>query len=158
MSDDSSPPYRQASSRDDELMADPPRGDHHLGRFAGYSAAHRVRRRIVSVLVLAGVASIVAYQQYAAYLTHKYEHPFELPPGTDTSTRPRALHWSDGEARLGLSREPPSVEAIHLPDKTIRLADGCDHAQVRVDVIDGRTVAVETLVGEIVEVPLRSSE
>ncbi|TPV95773.1 MAG: hypothetical protein B7733_08105 [Myxococcales bacterium FL481] len=134
-------------------MADPPRGDHHLGRFAGYAAANRVRRRILIVFALAAAGSVVAYREYSDYLAHRYAHPFELPPDTDIRSRPRELHWSEGEARLGLSRNAPSIAAIVLPDKIIRLAPGCEHAQVRVNVINGHTVGVETLVGEIVEVP-----
>jgi hypothetical protein len=42
------------------------------------------------------------------------------------------------------------VEAIVLPDRVLRLAEGCDHAQVKVNVVDGQTVELKIITGEIV--------
>lgn len=61
------------------------------------------------------------------------------------------LTWSEGKARLGLSREPPGVHTIELPDRTLTLADGVDMAQFKVVVEAGKTTALEVLSGEIVE-------
>ncbi|MCH9686995.1 MAG: hypothetical protein K0V04_36505, partial [Deltaproteobacteria bacterium] len=52
-------------------------------------------------------------------------------------------------ARLGMSRQDPGVRAIVLPDRIVTLAPGCDHAQIKVDVRDGKTVQLDVVVGEI---------
>lgn len=147
-------PSKDSGDRLDELLDDPPPTDHHLGRFAGYRAAHRVRRRMVAVLVVAIAASVVAYWRYTAWLEHERTHPYELPADTDLSERPREMTWSGGRARLALSREAPGVEIIHLPDRDIRLADGCERAQIKVHVEDGQTIALDVLSGEITETEL----
>lgn len=145
--------YREPPDRLDELLSDPPRGDHHLGRFAGYEAARKVRRRMVAVLVAAGVVSLVAYWRYTAWLEHSRNHPYELPDGADLADRPREMTWSGGRARLGLEREAPGIEVIHLPDRDVTLAPGCDRAQIKVDVEGDRTLALEVISGEVVETP-----
>lgn len=142
-----------SDDRLDELLDDPPRGDHHLGRFAGYQAGRRVRRWMVAVFALALVSAGVAYWHYTDRLEHERTHPFELPPGVDFSERTRDMTWSGGKARLGLAQEPPGIEVIHLPDRDVRLAEGCERAQIKVDVLDGQTVALEVISGEIVEIP-----
>lgn len=141
--------------RSDELLADPPRGDHHLGRFAGLRAAQKVRRRMVYVLLGAGVAAVVAYWRYTNWLEHQRHHPYELPEGADLEGRPREMTWSGGKARLGLAREAPGILVIHLPDRDVTLAEGCERAQLKVDVEDGRTIALEVLSGDVVETPTR---
>lgn len=143
----------ETSDRLDELMSDPPRGDHHLGRFAGYEAARKVRRRMVIVLAGAGVASVIAYWRYTNWLEHERTHPYELPADADLSQRPREMTWSGGKARLGLAREEPGLLVIHLPDRDITLADGCDRAQLKVHVEGDATIALEVISGEIVETP-----
>lgn len=141
-----------ASDRDDELMRDPPPGEHHLGRFAGYAAARRIRRVLIACLAVLVVGTMFAWYRWA----RRGDEPtalrqFELPAGTDTSERPRVLAWSQGKARLGLTREPPGVDTIELPDRTLKLKDGSDMAQFKVVVEDGKTTAIEPVSGEIVE-------
>jgi hypothetical protein len=138
--------------RRDELLADPPRGDWHLGRFAGYRAAARVRKRMTIVLGAAGLAAIVAYWRYTAWLEYERTHPFELPAGADLGDRPREMTWSGGKARVGLAREAPGLSTLHLPDRDIFLADGCDRAQLKLEVEGGKTVRLEVLSGEIEQV------
>ncbi|MBK8261716.1 MAG: hypothetical protein IPK80_10295 [Nannocystis sp.] len=144
------------SSRDDELMADPPASDHHLGRFAGYRAADRLRRRITIAMVVAVIASVVAVYFYIRQLQRErapiYAAP--LPPGTDFSGRSRTMTWSSGKARLALTREPPGIDTIALPDRIIRLAEGAESAELRVDVVDGRTVERTLIRGQIREEPV----
>ena len=140
-------------SRDDELLADPPLGDHHLGRLAGYQAGERARRRRVLALA-AGVVVVVIGG--VLYLRHAYLHrppvyTVPLPPGTDIAARPRTLTWTGGRGHFALTREPPGLAELELPDRIIRLADGAESAEVRVDVQDGRTIERTLLRGEIRE-------
>jgi len=142
-----------ASARDDELMRDPPPGEHHRGRFAGYDAGRRVRRILLACLAVLVVGTMFAWYQWARRgPPPAVAQQFQLPAGTDTSDRPRVLTWSQGQARLGLSREPPGVHTIELPDRTLKLADGADTAQFRVVVADGKTTAIELESGRVVEV------
>jgi hypothetical protein len=141
------PPVRE---RDDELLPDPPKGEFG-GRLAGYAAGTPMRRllfALVVVFVAGGVALLVWFTR-----TREPEHPqqFQLPPGSELSERPRTMVWSSGSARLGLDREPPGLLAVELPDRTLRLADGSDRAQFKVDVEGGKTRTVKVLFGEVVE-------
>lgn len=141
------PPVRE---RDDELLADPPKLDHG-GRLAGYAAGARMRYLLfglVVVLVAGGVALVVWYTR-TREPTHAQQ--FQLPEGSELSSRPRTMVWSGGAARLGLDRTPPGLLAIELPDRTLRLADGCDQAQFKVEVEDGQTTKLKILFGEVVE-------
>ena len=61
------------------------------------------------------------------------------------------MAWSGGKARLGLDRQPPGILAIELPDRTLRLAEGSDQAQLKLEVRDGKTVELKVLFGAIVE-------
>lgn len=145
-------------NRDDELLADPPMGDHHLGRFADYQAADRLRRRIVIAVLVTLAAGVVGVILYLRHL-HQLRAPVytvPLPEGTDVSTRPRVLTWSGGKARFALAREAPALEALELPDRVLRLADGCESAEVRVWVEAGRTVEVTVIRGEVRQEPLTS--
>ncbi|WP_434421049.1 hypothetical protein [Nannocystis pusilla] len=142
-----------ASDRDDELMRNPPPGEHHLGRLAGYAAARRIRRVLIACLAVLVAGTVFAWYRWA----RRGDDPttlrqFELPAGTDTSERPRVLAWSQGKARLGLTREPPGVDTIELPDRTLKLKDGSDMAQFKVVVEDGKTTALDLVSGEIVEI------
>ena len=74
---------------------------------------------------------------------------YELAEGAADEGRPNAMVWSQGVARLGLARQEPGVRAIVLPDRIVTLAPGCDHAQIKVDVRNGETVALKVLTGEI---------
>jgi hypothetical protein len=76
-----------------------------------------------------------------------------LPDPDEIAARPRELTWTGGRALLGLGRDAPEVEVIHLPDRDLQLAEGCNSARVRVEVTDGETTVIEVLRGDIVEVP-----
>ena len=145
-----SAPPPPASARDDELLPDPSRGEHHRGRLAGYEAGRRARRLLMIGLGFAFLATASIWIWYANRESSR-SRQFQLPPGTDLSTRPRVFTWSEGKAQLGLSREPPGVEAVELPDRTLRLAAGSDLARFRVDVAGGETKTLYVVSGEIVE-------
>ncbi len=134
------------SDRDDELMTTPP--ERHAVR--GVLEGDRAGRRIRGWLVLAGCVLVpaIAWLWGRAFDTVVVPS-YELAPDSDNA-RDRVLVWSSGKARLGLSRQTPGVEAIVLPDRVVRLALGCEHAQIRVDVRDGETVAFDVVVGDIV--------
>ena len=143
-----SPPPR--SDRDDELMADPPVGEHHRGRLGGYQKGGRLRL-ILAALVVAAIAGGVALMVwYVRNRPPEHAQQFELPAGSDLD-RPRTMTWTGGKARLGLDRKAPGLLEISLPDRTLRLADGSDQAQMTVDVVDGKTAAIKVLFGEVVE-------
>ena len=142
------PPPRE---RDDELMDNPPVGDYHRGRLEGYRQGGRMRMVLVLLVigfVAGGVALMVWYVR-----TRPPEHAqqFELPPGSDLDARPRTMTWTGGKARLGLDRKPPGILAIELPDRTLRLANGSDQAQMKIEVEDGKTTALRVIFGEVVE-------
>jgi len=149
------PPRDNHNGDIDQLLDDPPDTDYHRGRFAGYEAGSRVRRFVFIGLALSSIAAVIAGYWYITYLhaNRTPQHAVPLPEGTDTSKRSRTMTWSSGQARLGLTREPPGLLAIELPDRTIRLAPDCDSAQVRLDVVDGKTVQMTVLFGDIVEEP-----
>lgn len=146
--------------RSDELLAEPPRGDHHLGRFAGYRAGRRVRLTIAVSLGLCGVTAVVLGWRYQSQLSEEarardyaVHHPWSLPEGSDIESRPRTVAWTSGKARLALSREAPGAQRIELPDQIIELAPGHEHAQVRFEVREGVTVRFQVLSGEVVQRP-----
>lgn len=138
----------------DELLADPPDLPT-IGALTAYRDGRRIRRVIVVVLLIGIVIAILVGRWYARWLEEQKDAPptpaYQLAPGAEHESRPDALVWTDGTARLGLSRQDPGVKAIVLPDRVLTLAPGCDHAQVKVDVQDGKTVKLKVLVGEIVE-------
>ena len=140
----------------DQLLDTPPRGDHHLGRFAGYRDGAGIRRGIAVFFVLCGIAMVVAFLAHqdelkTRYAQEEYErlHPWQLPEGTDTRGRSRDFHWSSGTMRIPLSREAPGIERVILPDKVIWLADDADHAQIKVEVVDGKTQGIKILSGDV---------
>ncbi len=139
---------------DDELLDVPP--DLGLrGSIEGYRAGRTTRRLVYLSLAAGVVGTFFAVRWYIEHLEERERAKaptYTVDPAT-IEGRPRQLEWSEGVARLGLSREPPGVEAIVLPDRVLRLADGYEHAQVRVDVRDGRTHEVIVLVGEITQEP-----
>jgi len=100
------------------------------------------------VFVAGGVALLVWYTRTREPV---HAQQFQLPEGSELSSRPRTMVWSGGQARLGLDRAPPGLLAIELPDRTLRLADGCDQAQFKVVVEDGRTKTLKVLFGEVTE-------
>ena len=145
------------SSRDDELLDDPPETDHHLGRMAGYRRGTRARTAVFLTLAVSVAAATLLGRWYAKRLDEELHRPsptYELAPGDTGQGRARELTWSTVRARLGLSREPPGVEQIRLPDRILRLAEGHDHAQVRVEVRNGETVQIEVITGQIEEEPI----
>lgn len=140
-----------SSPRDDELLADPPLGDHHRGRFAGYNAGRRARLILLGCIAVASVITAAFWLRWARDARPPGPRQFQLPPGTDIRDRPRVFTWSEGKARLGLSREPPGVDTVELPDRTLRLAPSCDMAQFKVVVEAGKTSALQVVSGEVVE-------
>lgn len=143
-----------ARGRLDELLADPPDLPT-IGALTGYRDGLRVRRWLVVALLVGIVIAILVGRRYALWLEEQQARPptpaYQLAEGAEHESRPDALVWTDGTARLGLSRQDPGVKAIVLPDRVLTLAPGCDHAQVKVDVQGGKTVKLKVLVGEIVE-------
>ncbi len=103
----------------------------------------------------AGVVGVILYLRHLHQLRAPV-YTVPLPEGTDVSTRPRVLTWSGGKARFALAREAPALEALELPDRVLRLADGCESAEVRVWVEAGRTVEVTVIRGEVRQEPLTS--
>jgi hypothetical protein len=141
----------------DELLVDPPAVPAG-GSLAGYRAG-RWTRIIFGLVVVAAIGGAVATYRFVRARQEAQRNAPVIPvyavgEGEDMSARPRQLVWSAGPARLGLAREPPGVEEIVLPDRRVRLADGCDHAQIKVDVVGNRTVSLKVVVGDIVQLPL----
>lgn len=143
-----------ARGRLDELLADPPDLPT-VGALTGYREGARLRRRIVVALLVGIVVAIAIGRWYVKWLEEQADLPptpaYRLAEGTEGESRPDALVWTDGTARLGLSNQDPGVKAIVLPDRVLTLAPGCDHAQVKVEVQGGKTVKLKVLVGEIQE-------
>jgi hypothetical protein len=140
----------------DELLPEDASVPAEGGSLRGYAEGSRVRRRIYGVLIIGTVVAVIGGQLYVHYLDHKEHNPvprYELAPGTTEEVRPNTIEWTSGFARLGLSRTEPAIEAIILPDRILRLAEGSDHAQVKVNVVDGRTVELKIITGEIVSEP-----
>ncbi len=142
------PPPRE---RDDELMADPPVGVHHLGRLEGYRQGGRMRMLLAGLVVLFVAGGVALVVWFVRTRPPVHAQQFELPAGSDLDARPRVMAWSGGKARLGLDRNPPGVLQIDLPDRSLKLADGCDQAQMKLDVEDGKTTELRVIFGEVVE-------
>lgn len=136
---------------DDELLDVVPEVDQ-AGAFAGYARTRKVRWFVGSALALGTVAALWGGNWYADYLREQARRgikpEYDAPP-TDVSPEDRVMHWDSGPARLGLSREPPGVNLIVLPDRELRLAEGYDSAQLSVRVQDGRTVKLRVLTGRV---------
>ena len=118
----------------------------------GYRDGSRVRRKIYIGLVGGAAIAVLAGHWYARHLEHERKNPtahYTVANGAEDEVRPRSLTWNDGFARLALSRDPPGVNQIVLPDRTIKLADGVDTAQVKIKVVDGKTVQLKVLSGDI---------
>ncbi|MEZ4448923.1 MAG: hypothetical protein R3B09_05525 [Nannocystaceae bacterium] len=146
---------RPGSARLDELLADPPLGEYHRGRFGGYAEGSRGRRLMVIIGVVTMIALVIGAYVLITYLQSRKPIPIHdapLPEGTDASGRSRTIAWSSGRARLALTREPPGADVIELPDREIHLAEGCDAAQIKVEVVDGQVKSLKVLYGEVVQV------
>lgn len=146
----------EPGSRDDELLDDIPATNHHLGRFAGWHAARKVRWLIAGVLGTAFGVGIIAFIHNSLELRHARLHPLPevealLGPGTT-----REATYTDGKFRVGLSREAPYINVVHLPDRDITLARGAENAQFKIEIREGKTVKLTVLTGEIVETLTRA--
>jgi hypothetical protein len=140
----------------DELLDAPPPGAP-PGGLDGYRAGRWLRLGMISVIVTGVLATawwlVDDRKQRDAADAAPTMPSYTLLPEVDPSARARRLVWSEGPARLGLSRQEPGVEEIVLPDRRLVLAPGHDIAQVKLEVKDGATVALKVLVGEVVQLP-----
>ncbi len=136
---------------DDELLTDLPEQSPG-GAFDGYRRSQRVRWFVAGALALGTIGAVWGGNWYVDYLERQARRgikpSYDAPPA-DVSPEDRVMHWDAGPARLGLSREPPGVNLIVLPDREIRLAEGYDSAQISVRVEGNRTVKMRVLTGRI---------
>lgn len=137
--------------RDDELLTDLPPAHYNRGRLGGYAAGSRMRLVFGALIVVLVIAGVLVVSWWARTRPPAHPQQFQLPAGTDLAARPRVMAWSGGKARLGLDRQPPGILAIELPDRTLRLAEGSDQAQLKLEVRDGKTVELKVLFGAVVE-------
>lgn len=143
----------------DELLDDPPNVPE-AGYLRAYEAGSRTRRVVFGGLIVGVLGAILAGLWYVRHLEAERNDvapTYSVTPSSDES-RPDEFHWSNGRARLGLSREGPGVRRIVLPDRVIELSEGYEHAQVIVDVRDGRTVQIRTVKGAVKQRPRSPSE
>lgn len=141
----------RARARDDELLDELPETDHHLGRFAGWRAVRKTRW-IVSISLTAAVTiGVVIFVTSTRDLREHKRHPLPEVEATISEGTAREMTLSSGRMRVGLSREPPGVNVLHLPDRDITLGRGADKAQLNVEIEDGRTVRLKLLSGKIQE-------
>ncbi len=145
------PPWRDQNLEHDpdELLSDPPMGEHHRGRFTGLQAGFSLRLKLLLFAGAVTVTLIVLAHRGRAQNEWQRMHPFQLSEEARSEARPRALTWTEGKVRLGLNRRPPGLLMIHLPDRDLELAEDCEHAQFDVEVKDGVTIKVEIIYGEI---------
>ncbi len=151
---DADVPTREAPTEGDhgELLADPPDDDASEGAFAGYERSRRVRWFVGGTLAFGFIAALWGGSWYEDYLRKQARRgmkPEYAHPPAAVSAEDRVMHWDSGAARLGLSKDPPGVSLIVLPDREIRLAEGYDSAQLSLRVEDGRTVKLRVLTGRI---------
>lgn len=135
----------------DELLETPPQGPA-VGPLTGYRDGTRVRRLVYLGLIAGVIAAYYSGRWYMERLEERRTVPmpeYQLAEGAANEDRPDVMVWSNGVARLGLTRQQPGIRAIVLPDRIITLAPGCDHAQIKVDVRDGETKTLKVVVGEI---------
>ena len=137
--------------RDDELMDIVPPSDYHRGRLGGYAAGAPMRRLFYALVIVFVIGGVVLVSWWVRNRPNLHPQQFQLPAGTDLDARPRTMAWSGGKARLGLDRQPPGILSIELPDRTLRLAEGSDQAQLKVEVRNGKTVELKVLFGAVVE-------
>ena len=122
------------------------------GSLAAYARGSKVRRLVWGGLIVGSIAAVFAGRWYIKKL--EAERRKGIAPGyvVDAEHRDNAvreLHWEDGPARFALSREPPGVNVIILPDRELRLAPGHESAQLKLNVENGKTVMLRVLVGRI---------
>lgn len=134
--------------RDDELLDELPETDHHLGRFAGWRAARRSRLIVGGGLSLAGLAAVIAFVVHTRELRYARLHPLPELEATIAPGTSREMTISEGQMRVQLAREPPSINLLHLPDRDITLAPRVDKVQFKVEVREGQTVRLKILTGD----------
>ena len=135
----------------DELLADPPALSSR-GGLSAYAEGSRVRRKVYLALILGCIGAVVGAHLYTRHLAHEARNPvahYTVAPGAEDEIRPRSLEWTDGFARLALHRDPPGILEVVLPDKIVRLADGCTTAQFKVNVLEGKTIELKVVSGDI---------
>lgn len=137
--------------RDDELLTDLPPAHYNRGRLGGHAEGAPMRRVFFGLIVLFVIGGVLLVTWFVRNRPSEHPRQYQLPAGSDLDGRPRTMAWSAGKARLGLDRQPPGILAIELPDRTLRLADDSDQAQLKVEVRDGKTVELKVLFGEVVE-------
>jgi hypothetical protein len=148
---DDQPRAARPRERDDELLTDLPAHDYHLGQFAGWRATRNVRWFVGGTLGASVLVGVVVLIVHSLEVRHQKLHPLPEVEATITPGTPRDMSLSDGSMRVGLSREPPGVNILHLPDRDITLARGANKAQFKVEVRDGQTVRLQVLTGKIDE-------
>lgn len=145
------PRIARPRARDDELLTELPPHDYHLGQFAGWRATRKARWFVGGTLGATVLVGIVVVVVHTRELRYQERHPLPEVEATIAPGTPRDMTLADGSMRVGLGREPPAVNILHLPDRDITLARGSDKAQFKVEVRDGKTVRLQVLTGEIVE-------
>lgn len=132
----------------DELLTEFP-AEEVGGGFEGYRRGRWARTVVFGSLIVGLIATGFAVRWYIGQLEARKNRvvpEYQVDPG-DADQGSKVLYWSDGAGRLGLYRN--GVQAIALPDRTLRLAPDCDHAQVNVVVRDNETIKLTVLTGEI---------
>lgn len=137
--------------RDDELLTHLPPSHYNRGRLGGHAEGAPMRRVFYALVVVFVIGGVLLVSWFVRNRPSTHPQQYQLPAGTDLDSRPRTMAWSGGKARLGLDRQPPGIMAIELPDRTLRLAEGSDQAQLKVEVRDGKTIELKVLFGEVVE-------
>jgi hypothetical protein len=138
--------------RSDELLTEIPAGADGEGPLQAYGHGRWVRRSVFGLAVAGVVAGVLAGRSLWLELeARRRSRPpaYVLDPTVDG--RPTEITWTEGRARLGLTRGDPPITRIRLPDRTLELAPHADAAQVLVEVRDGVTVRVQVLSGEITD-------
>lgn len=131
----------------DELLDETPEcPEHRRGRFDGVNKGRKVRWMLTGLAVMVPLGLWLGVQAIQAGVeARRFDVPFafEKPQG-DAAT----MVWNEGKARLGLHVD--GVTRIQLPDAVIELREGDKHAQVWVEVVDGKVVRIKVLVGKVV--------
>lgn len=144
-------PPAPTGGTEDELLSDPP-AVHLEGTLHGYRSGRRLRT-VLFISIAVGVAACIGWaiwsqQRAARGVTPQYQ--VDDPGASEQDDSLGVLHWStEGAARLGLMKKD-GVHTIVLPDRTLRLAEDHDHAQVVVRIQDGETRSVKTVAGRVV--------
>lgn len=144
------PSTARPRSRDDELLADPPELER-LGGFSGWRAGRRARGLLGGAFAVVALTVAILSWQIAKRREFDRLHPLPEVEATIAPGTPREMTVSEGKFRLGIAREPPSINVVHLPDRDITLAEGVDKAQFKVEVAGGKTQKITVLTGRVVE-------